>query len=338
MAYKYHSWQPLIDTHAQLCICEGDRDVGKSFPMMIRAIKRGWRKGRSMLWLRRTQKEVKELANAFGSAKWQKAAEIAGVPFDCLKRNGRYIALTRKNGQKVNIIHYAALSESKALRDTDDPAMDTIFIDEAFTTVNKIRQYRGNEVEDAMDIIKSMRRDERYIVTIVAGNREMVATPWYDYFGIERPKFAEGITVLHSRSGARIAFERVRKHKRAVDAQGFAVLADGTGYGSFMDGNAKGVAEGLIEALRPGAKYYANVDFGTRLSIWIQNGHMVFSTARNPGGCVTDKLTGEPGAVLFTPLIRKRFTWLREYYRAGNIRFASDKAYEAGIQALKRLI
>lgn len=303
---------------------------------MIRAIKRGWRKGRAMLWLRRTQKEVKELANAFGNAKWQKACRLCGVPFEALKRNGRYIQLTRKNGEKVNIIHYAALSEAKALRDTDDPNMDTIFVDEAFTTIEHLRQYRGDEVGDAMDIIKSMRRDDRFIVTIVAGNREMVATPWYDYFGIERPNISEGIVILRSRSGERIAFERVRKH--AGERRGFAALADGTAYGSFMQGNAKGVSDALLEPLRPGARFYTNVDFGVRLSVWLQGGNMVFSTARNRDGFVTDRLTGEPGAVLLTPEVKKRFVWLREHYRAGKIRFASDKAYEAGLQALKRLI
>lgn len=302
---------------------------------MIRAIKRGWRKGRSMLWLRRTQKEIKEVANTFGSAKWQRACKIAGVPFENLKRNGRYIQLTRKNGAKVNIIHYAALSESKALRDTDDPSMDTIFIDEAFTTAGKLRQYRGDEVGDAMDIIKSMRRDGRFIVTIVAGNREMVATPWFDYFGISRPDIQEGIAILRSRSGERIAFERVRKHG---EREQFVKLAEGTAYGGFMSGNAKGVSDALLEPLRPGAKFYTNIDFGVRLSLWIQDGRMIVSTARNNEGFVTDRLTGERGAVLLTPDIRKRFVILRDCYRAGNIRFASDKAYEAGILALKKLI
>lgn len=331
---RYHSWKPLLDMHTTLSICDSDRDIGKSFPMMMRAIKRAWKRGASMLWLRRTEKEYMNLLRTFPGAKWNKVCKLVGVPVDALSRKGDYITVKRPNGETVNAIHYGALSEYMALRDTDEPNLELIYIDEAFASVERLRAYRGNEVANAMDILKTMRRDNRDVRMIIAGNREAIATPWYDYFGVKRPEIEAGRVYLTTPSGERIAFERARKGN--PDPK-FMSLVAGTGYGAFMKGDDKGYNSALIEVLIPKAVHYCNVDFGKRLSIWRQNGHFVFSTAFHKEPPVRDKPSADGGLIL-TPQLKKRFVLLREAYRRDGVRFASKESYIAGLQALQKLI
>lgn len=331
---SYHSWSPLLDMHATMSMCDSDRDIGKSFPMMMRAIKRGWKRGKCMMWLRRTEKEYKNVVATFGNEKWKKVCKLVGVPLDSMRRQGDYIIMTRPNGEKLPVIHYGAISDYMALRDTDDPRLELIYIDEAFATTERLRMYRGNEVGNAMDILKSMRRDNRDVRMIIAGNRESVATPWYDYFGVERPDIAAGRMYLTTPTGERIAWERARKDN--PDPK-FMSLVSGTGYGAFMSGSDKGVDENLLEKLSPQAVFYAAVDFGKRLTIWRQNGHFVFSDAPAQESYVTDRLHGS-GDILLNSRIKSRFVYLRQAYHTDRVRFTSGKVYHHGLIALKKLI
>lgn len=335
MTKVYHSWKPLLDMHATLSICDSDRDIGKSFPMMMRAIKRGWKRGNCMLWLRRTEKEYKSVLATFRNEKWQRVCKLVGVDIECLRRQGDYILMTRKNGDHIPLIHYGAISEYMSLRDTDTPALDLVYLDEAFAAQSRLSMYRGDEVGNAMDILKSMRRDDRDVRMIIAGNREALATPWYDYFGVKRPDIEAGRLYLTTPTGERIAWERARKDN--PDPK-FMALVSSTSYGTFMRGEDKGVDSDLFRKLSPKAVWYANVDFGRRLSIWRDGGYFIFSTVYMNDGVVADHICGRPEYIPMSPVIKRRFSALRMAYRSNKVRFADKAAYVYGMEALKKLI
>lgn len=303
--------------------------------MMLRAIKRGWKRGKCMLWLRRTEKEYEKLIGTFGNEKWKKVCRQVHVPMDALTLKGSTVWMTRKNGEKLPVIMYGALSEYMALRDTDDPRVELIYLDEAFATVERTRAYRGNEVANAMDILKSMRRDNLPVRMVIAGNREAVCAPWYDYFGVKRPSIDEGFCYLTTKDGERVAFERIRKKD---PDKSFMNLVSGTGYGAFMKGEAKGVNPELLMPVRAGAVFYCNVDFGQKLSIWRKDGYFIFANIEYKSHVVTDRLDYAGRAVMFTPDIKKHFVLLRKAFKCGMVRFANRESYAGGIEALRKLV
>lgn len=340
---KYHSWEGLLSRSGVLYIAEGDRGVGKSYPMLYRAMRRMVRHHRSCVWLRRTDAEVKDWLSAFGSSKWRRLAIQARIDPDKLRRQGSlilYNAGDEKRPEWQKLLRVGAVSQWAHFRDTDDPAEEIIYLDEAFATVEAHRRYVGNEVEHALDILKSLRRGAGSdLRMLIAGNAERAVNPWFDYFGITKPGISEGYAMLTPTAGKDfrdpIPYERIRKHGEldAVDR-----LVDGTGMGAFLAGDPKGANRSLLMEIPRGASWYANVDFGRRLSLWLADGFLVCSLRRAPGNVVKAKPDGCPETVPLTSALRKRFTTLRRAWQAGKIRFDSLEAVEWGFAALAKFV
>ena len=341
---QYHSWKPLLDRGRVVNIAEGARDVGKSYPMLLRAMRRMVREHRSIVWLRRTDEEIADWLSSFGSAKWRKLATQARIDPDKLRRHGALILYNEgdeKHPDWVKLLRAGAVSGWKKFRDTDDPREELIYLDEAFTTVEDFRRYRGNEVEHTLDILKSLRRgDGSDMRLVVAGNAERAVNPWFDYFGIKEPPINAGCIDLapsaHGGSLGLIGYERiVRVNERdALDS-----LLHGTALGDFLDGCPKGRTAALLMPMPKRATLYANVDFGTRLSLWLTSDGFLICSLRHAAGRVVRMMpNGDPNSVMLTPQIRKQFTTLRRAWSWGKVRFETQAAQEIGLHALSRLI
>lgn len=341
MANQFHSWERLLSYPGIIYMAEGDRGVGKSYPMMIRAMRRMIRHHRSIVWLRRTDVEVKDWLAAFGSDKWRAMAIQARLDPDKLRRQGGTVLYnigSEKRAEWVKLLRAGSVSGWAHFRDTDDPREELIFLDEAFATVEAHRRYQGNEVDHCLDILKSLRRgggsDMRLLI---AGNAERAANPWLDYFKIKRPNIHEGVMTLtpgHHAAFGNILYERIPRHSfDDLDS-----LLNGTAMGDFLRGHPKGLVAGLIATVPRGAFCYARTDFGRELSMWIHNGVVYFSMRRGNGPILREKPDGNRDTIVLTSDIRRRFFSLREAWKRGNVRFDSPEAHDWGMVAIGKLV
>lgn len=342
---EFHSWIPLLSRPGIIYIAEGDRDVGKSYPMLLRAMKRMQRNHRSMVWLRRTEQETKDWLAEFGNGKWTKIAKQAGLEMGRMRRQGDKILYNfsedgKDSGSWVKLLRAGAVSGWASFRDTDDPNEEIIYLDEAFATVERYRMYRGDEVHDTLDILKSLRRQGSDIRLLLAGNAEKAVNPWFEYFGMDAPKIEEGFAMLRpQKKGAgygAIPYERIRRHS----ADDLAALLDGTGYGDFLAGAPKGQNKRLIRPIPKGATVYTSVDFGRRLSIWAsRDGLCMVVSLRNASGTVIRKTpNGDPNTLIYCSELRKAMTKLRMCWQAGRVYFDSPEALEWGVDLIPTLI
>lgn len=343
---RYHDWAVPLSYGGKLTIVEGDRDIGKSYGMLRRALWRCLHRKKSMVWLRRTDVEAKALLQEFGGAKWTRAADSVGIKMEDLYRKGDSVFLKTKEGSR-RVLRYGCSSGWSEFRDTDDPDIELLYLDEAFTTVERHRRYVGNEVEHALDIWKSMERDGVGVPMVVAGNKEKCVNIWLDYFGIDKVPKGAGIyrigtskntTVDMGASGTlevpEIVYERYVSNKRTS----FDRLVGGTEYGAFLDGFGKNSTQ-LIKEVPRRSRIYAAIDFGKYVSLWLTpDNYIVASLRRVAGKTLRIDPDGSKNTVLLTPAIRKNFVLFRERWNAGRVRFDSQECAEYALPQFKYLL
>lgn len=320
--------------------------------MIVRAFSRIQRNGRSMVWLRRTDEEVKGWLSSVGSAKWAKAVRQAGLNPEKVRRQGNKIMYDFGNDRSHDwrkVIRAGAVSGWAEFRDTDDPAEELIYLDEAFATVEKYRRYQGNEVHDCLDIFKTLHREGSDIRLLIAGNAEKAVNPWFDYLGIDPPKLERKIPINSgplyesqfrllnpgkSEFGA-IAYERGWK----VQEDDLMKALSGTAYGDFLHGEPKGQNKALLRSIPSGSLVYVSVDFGKPLSVWrTRSGDFVVSLRRASGSVIRKTPNGSPGVLLLCPELRRSLVSLRLAWARGRVYFDSPEAMEWGLQAIPQII
>lgn len=331
---KWWSSRRVLSYGTDIAIVEGGRDIGKSYGQLIRAIKNTIRRGASMAWLRRTEVEADALARSVGSGKWKEVLRRFGLTKDDVKRKGNIVYIQTR-GEWRRCIRYAALSQWNSLRDTDTPEERYIFLDEAFTTMEKRRLYEGSEVRDFLDIYKSLRRGKEHFQALICGNADAASNVYLEYFALRPTIGDEGVELLHAGDARRIAFERVKGR----DAGSFSRLVEGTAYGAFMQGTPHGVNNALISrGVKRGAVYGAFDLFGY-VSIWYtREGFMLVDTANTGGLYYVGAPNGDRAALVFDNSARRRLGVLREAWRVGRVRFASPLAYERGMRTLSKVL
>lgn len=336
----YHDWKRLLSCNGLIYIAEGTRKTGKSFPMRTRAILRHLRSGRAMFWARRTDTEIDQFVSSFPNGSWKKVCDFCGIDIKQLRvRNGMLQFQRFDGGEWTKVMRFGAVSRWNAFRDTDDIVEDLLYLDEAFATVSKTRSYPGNEVNDALDLFRTLRHeDDSKMRLLVAGNPDRACNLWLDYFGIKRPKIRDGIVSLtptvNGGEYGKIWYEYIPP--RGLDA--LDNILDGTEQGAFLRGQPKGTDPRLIAAIPPGARWYCNFDFGTFLSVWMSGDYMIFSRSYAAGNVFRNRPDGRPNTILFTAEHRKRLTRLRSAWVRGLVRFASDEAMEASADVIAKVI
>ena len=170
-----------------------NRNYGKTWAFKRRAFRRAMKHGKKTIWLRMFRKELQEVANSFfASRDLQKYCGISVYDKDYnpngnVKREGYtfFYRTSTKSPWKWFIKIYC-LSNPDAVRSADDVDVDTIVFDEYTKTLDKYKRYRGNIVNDFLDIWFSAKR-EHEVRCILLGNKESTYNPFFSYFGIKPP-------------------------------------------------------------------------------------------------------------------------------------------------------
>lgn len=228
-----------------------NRSYGKTWTFKRRAFRRAMKHGKKTIWLRMFKKELQEAVNSFFSSRdLQKYCGISLYdkstnPSGNVKQEG-YTFYYRKNHKSPWrwFIKLYVLSNPDAVRSADDVDVDTIVFDEYTKTQEKYKRYRGNIVNDFLDIWHSAKR-EHAVRCILLGNKEGYANPFYLYFGITPPKEDwEGIRTYRNGSFVLQQINNMPASDGEFNKKTCDLLA-GTAYGNYIYKSTYKAATGL---------------------------------------------------------------------------------------------
>lgn len=258
-----------------------NRNYGKTWTFKKRAFRRAIKHGKKTIWLRMFRKELQEVADTFYTGR--DLQEYCGVslydkvynPKGNVRRNG-YTFYYRRNEKSPWrwFIKIFAVSNPDAVRSADDVDVDTIVFDEYTKTQEKYKRYRGNLVNDFIDIWKSASR-EHEVRCILLGNKEGFNNPFYAYFGIKPPRDDwEGIKTYRSGSFVLQQINNLPNEEGDYNRKVKALLA-GTSYGNYLYKSTYKAATGLKPRKTPAtASLYVQLIIKSRpLKVSFLNGY-----------------------------------------------------------------
>lgn len=283
----YYNALKLMSYNAIFNFVDGARNIGKSTGFKIRSIRRAYKKGKATYWLRRYDDEVKQTCDKFLNAKLLKLLNMTVYhkkdnPDGTIKREGRKIYVKNRAGKWVIAVQFICLSDAAKYRSADDDAFDSLVFDEYTTTAARYAYYRGDEVQDFIDLYISLKRENKLICYFL-GNKETTLNPYKRFFNMHPlPLTWQGIK--RYRRGS-IIVQQVNDVLNADIAynEKLREALTGTRYLSYLlEGSTKNARQATYTEINyTTARLYGQFNKGGQaVSIYIQNGKMI----------VTDKI------------------------------------------------
>lgn len=238
-----------------------NRTYGKTWTFKKRAFRRALKHGKKTIWLRVFKAEAKEAVNGFYSSKdLQKYCGISlydkeGNPNGNVKQIGKTFYYRTDSKHKWTwFLKIYALSDAGAIRSCDDVDVDTIVFDEYAKTPAQLKRYRGNYVNDFIDIFFSIKREHK-VRCICLGNKEAVNNPFNVYFGIKPlPTTYEGIRTYREGSFVIQQINNKVNESAEYDKKVKALLS-GTAYGGYIYESKYKYAQGFKQRKTPASAH-----------------------------------------------------------------------------------
>lgn len=330
----YINYNDVLSYNAPYNFINAVRGVGKSFAGKIRAPKRFRRCGEGMIWVRRTREDTKRTRATFFNKKFFR---YSGENPDNIRIRGEYAEI--KIGKSwERFIEFVTLSGASNERSADDSLYTLMVLDEGFVTQAKRNQYRGDEVNDFLDLYDSKRRDGK-MQALILGNRESVSNPYLAYFGIDTPPMEwEGIRAY--KDNTIVYMQRTTPMETANDMDKKVKRAlDGTKYGRFKyDGQADGMDFVHIKKKPKDARLYCSFLTDYRLSAWYKNGDIYFQSGfDDTARFFAFKPINNKNALIYTLNDKRNFTTLIEAKRRNAIYYDTPATAEAVAMLLQMM-
>lgn len=228
-----------------------NRNYGKTWAFKKRAFRRAMKHGKKTIWLRMFKKELQEVAYSFYTSRdLQKYCGVSLYDKDHnkegnVKQEGyTFYYRKSKNHPWKWFIKIFSLGNPDAVRSADDVDVDTIVFDEYTKTQEKYKRYRGNIVNDFLDIWHSAKR-EHEVRCILLGNKEGFYNPFFAYFGITPPpQNWEGIRTYRNGSFVLQQINNMAEQETDFGKKTASLLA-GTSYGNYIYKSEYKAATGL---------------------------------------------------------------------------------------------
>jgi len=230
----------LLSFNAVFMYCLSNRNYGKTWTFKRRAFRRAIKHGKKTIWLRMFKKEVKTASPIFYSGKdLQKYCGVSIYDKDTnpngnLKQIGNtFYYRTSPKGAWNWFLKIYTLNDADAVRSADDVDVDTIVFDEFTKTPEKYKRYRGNIVNDFIDIFFSAKR-EHTVRCIFLGNKESINNPFFTYFNIK--PLPQSFTGTKTYRNGSIVVQQINNKPRDTEQYDKKVQAmlDGTAYGNYI--------------------------------------------------------------------------------------------------------
>ena len=244
------------------------RNNGKTTSFKIRSLRRFLKRGKKTIWVRRFTKEIKQTKKSFYT---DKILKLCKVDKSCIYIKGNYVYY---KDDKINdwFIQFVPLSSQQDEKSNEDENVDTMVYDEFTATQSRLKRYRGNEVNDFLDLWYSKKRWHRVYCYFI-GNKEQITSPYFNYFNIDIPEdfegfktFKDGTIVVHQINN----INEIKKQQQNDFNDKVDTLLSGTAYAGYLfNGDYKNINKSLIKKTPSRAYMYRcfNVN-GVELSLY----------------------------------------------------------------------
>lgn len=249
----YINFSNILSYNCAINFLDTPRERGKTWGIQIRALKHAIRTGHSTILVRRTRKSTNAAkAKVFNP----KICHFLGISPDDIIRQGDMIFYKQGDKKRIPILEFYALTERERARSSDSGVADLFCIDEANIPPAEMSYFRGDPVENALDIWQSVRRGG-HMPMLIFGNRESVINPFQSYFGIQPlPIDFNGIKRFRQKS-ILVAQSTKKTSNRSDFSDSVDMALRGTRYQSFADSNhPRGVDEVHIRRTKPAKSVY----------------------------------------------------------------------------------
>ena len=228
------------------------RNKGKTWGFAKVAFCQFKKHGKTTLWIRRFSDEIEKTKGKIFKKKLKKELGLNSKNFKWVGSTAYY---KRKN-EFEPFLFLMTLSRAKSARSADEGATEFVIFDEYTTTPAKYALYRGNEAEDFIDMVYSMKR-EHAVTAFLLGNKESAINPYFRYFGIPAmPSSFEGIRTYNDGTILCYYSNTIPDEIAKTDFnKRFMTAIKNTPYAKYLnDGAIKGTSN-RIEKKPRGAKY-----------------------------------------------------------------------------------
>lgn len=314
--FSYYSYDNVLSYGAAINMVMGARGLGKTYGAKKIAIKNAIRHGKTFIYLRRYNTELKNVSTFFDDI----AHEFPGWEF-CMQ--GR-TACGRVEGDKkwIPLGYFLALSTAGNVKSVPFPNVTTIIFDE-FIIETGITRYLPDEVRKLLDFYSTVDRYQDKTRILMLSNSVSIMNPYFAQWQImpgesEFVKFGDGFVIAHF-----VESERFAREVRNTRFGRFIEHYDPT-YADYAVDNAFRDNDGRLVCKKDGkARYMFTIrcDAGS-FSVW-KSLRAVFIQRRRPKKdevlyTITDDIReGEIGLVRGDNIP----AWLRTRYRNGEAFF-----------------
>lgn len=328
---KHYHAHRILSRNAFLNFIIGIRNTGKTWAFKIRAWRRFLRKGKKTVWVRRTEKEVKDVCR--DDAFYKKLRKKLGLTDKNFKWQGRR-GYANINGRWVWFIEVVTVLN--ASKGADDPDVDTVVYDEFTATKRKLSHYHGNEVEDFFNLVITKKRDVKDFRVFFLGNDETFVNPYYVYLNI--PSLERDFVGIRSFKNHSIAVEIIDPSFAPQYDDKVTDALKGTRIFDYLSQNTSLDTPQRLKTPPPTAKLICQIDFSVPCSLWAVNGEIyVKSTVDRRRIIYSDRPLNTYNFQIVRNPERKMFDAIADVYKMGRFYYADGKAYEAFTPFLKYL-
>lgn len=331
---KHYSAQRILSYNAFLNFIVGIRNTGKTWAFKMRAWLRFKRRGSKTVWVRRTEKEVKEICAA-GAFYTKNLRRLLNMSDDVFKWDGRR-GWCKVKGQWIWFIEVVTVLN--ASKGADDPDVDTIVYDEFTATKRKLSHYHGNEVEDFLNLVITKKRNNNKFRVFFLGNDETFTNPYYTYLSIPTPE--RSFVGIRSFKHNSIAVEIIspalapQYEEKVINALSGTRILDYLTTNTTLD---TPISSKILKAPK-NAKLLCQVDFCVPCSIWLFKNNIYVKSSYDRSMII---YANRPINYARYQIIRYQerifFDVISERYKNGNLFYEDGKAFESFTPFLKYL-
>ena len=218
---KYYDISTILSYNKILNFIIGQRGGGKTFGAKKWAINDFLKKGNEFIWIRHFKQEIKQLKRNF----WDDIIHSGLYPDVEFSISGDKLYINNK------LCGYLiALSTSNQLKSSSYPKVNKIIFDE-FIFEKGHNHYRGDEVNDFVNLLDTIIRDRDNCRAVLIANNVQTTNPYFHYFNI-RGDQTKRFVFDHNR-GICIEFYTGDVYAQERLKTRFGQLINGTEYGDF---------------------------------------------------------------------------------------------------------
>lgn len=328
----YYDYGPVLSHNATYNFIVGARGLGKTYGAKKQVIQDYIKRGDEFIYLRRYKTENRTRPTFFNDI----AAEF---PDHTFRVNGSTAQISKDGKNWDTIGYFMNLSVASAIKSASFPNVKTIIFDEFIIDKSHL-MYLPKEVDAFNDFYSTVDRWQDKTKVLFLANSLSIMNPYFLEYDV-KPENAKngfikkfgGFILAHFPDSATFA-EQVKQTRF-----GSFISKTSPEYADYSIGNTFKDAGGQLLEKKPADANY-HMTLKTRagyFSVWLKL-PMIYIQEKRPKQeiVLTNDLNLVSDTVGYAEYSSKTMQYLRTYFKAGNVRFDSDKTRNMFMEVYRR--